>query len=607
MPCRRGKTIIIDLGSGQINETLTDEKLLLDYLGGRGLGVKLLTELTEHDTDPLSPENPLIFTTGPLTGLAPMAGRFVLTSKSPLTGTVFSYNAGGTFGKELKWAGIDALIISGKAKEPVYVEVKAEGNEIKTEIKSAAALWGKNTEECTEALVPLGSVVCIGRAGEKLVRISSLVNDSIHFGRGGLGAVAGSKKLKAVVVKGKTEMPEIADPVAFRETETKVLKLLEANPVLSKGLAQYGTPVLVRLLNYMKALPVRNFRARESEFAEKLSGEWIKANYSPEGEGCFNCPIACKQRIKGSRQPVPDYDALWAFGLNPENPDFESVLSLSRLCTDYGLDPVSTGSVLGAHFEYEGKKPEAPKLEALLKQIGEGESEAGEGSHRYLGLLGAEGLSLDVKGLELAGFDVRGIRGQALAYATSPHGGDYRTAFMVGPELLGKPLGLDRLGLKGKTGILQVFENLTAVLDSLVLCPFAFFALNEEMCSRLLQTGTDRKISGAKLLKTGERIWNLERIFNLKAGFSRADDTLPARLFEGSGEEEREKEGREERGEKKEKKKDGKENGGKREKGISKAEFEAALSEYYHFRTWDEKGVPLEKKLRKLGILNPGN
>ncbi|MDD4496993.1 MAG: aldehyde ferredoxin oxidoreductase family protein, partial [Methanosarcinaceae archaeon] len=531
MPCLRGKTIIINLGSGRINEALTDEKLLSDYLGGRGLGVKLLSGLTEHDADPLAPENPLIFTTGPLTGLAPMAGRFVLTSKSPLTGTVFSYNSGGTFGKELKWAGIDALIISGKAKEPVYVEVKAEGNEIKTEIRSAASLWGKNTEECTEALESLGSVACIGRAGENLVRISSLVNDSVHSGRGGLGAVAGSKNLKAVVVKGKKK-PEITDPGAFKEMEIKVLKLLEANPVLSKGLARYGTPVLVRLLNYMKVLPVRNFRARESEFAEKLSGEWIKANYSPEGEACFNCPIACKQKIKDRGQSVPDYDALWAFGLNPENPDFESVLSLSKLCTDYGLDPVSAGAVLGAHFEYEGKKPETPELMALLKQIGEGNSKAGEGSRRYLGLLGAKSLSPDVKGLELAGFDVRGIRGQALAYATSPHGADFLTAFMVGPELLGKPLGLDRFALKGKAGILQVFENLTAVLDSLVLCPFTFFALSEETCSGLLQTGTGRKVSGAELLKIGERIWNLERIINLGAGFSRADDTLPARLFE---------------------------------------------------------------------------
>ncbi|MDD2440221.1 MAG: aldehyde ferredoxin oxidoreductase N-terminal domain-containing protein, partial [Methanosarcinaceae archaeon] len=449
MPCRRGKTIRIDLGTGQIKETLTDEALLLNYLGGRGLGVKLLSELIEPELDPLAPENPLIFTSGPLTGLAPMAGRFVLTSKSPLTGTVFSYNAGGTFGKELKWAGIDALLISGKAKEPVYIKLRPEGSKTKVELLPAHPLWGKNTEECTKLLEVFGSVACIGRAGENQVRISSLVNDFIYLGRGGLGAVAGSKKLKAVVVKGE-EKPEIFDSAGFKETEKKVLKLLEANSVLSKGFSNYGTPALVRLLNYMKVLPVQNFQANETSFAENYSGELIKARFAPEKEACFNCPIACKQREKEKGKPLPDYASLWAFGLNPEISDLDSVLRLSRLCIDYGLDPLSTGSGLAAYFEYKGKKPDALELEKLIKQIGEGKSKLGEGSRRYFEKkTGTTKLRLDVKGLELAGFDVREIQGQALAYATSPWGGDFLSAFMVGPELLGKPLSLERLSLKG--------------------------------------------------------------------------------------------------------------------------------------------------------------
>ncbi|MCQ1534230.1 aldehyde ferredoxin oxidoreductase family protein [Methanosarcina sp. KYL-1] len=566
-----GKTVYVDLSSESVNVTGTDETLIRRYLGGRGLGVKMLFELSDPGTDPLGPENPLVFTVGPLTGLAPMAGGVVLTSKSPLTGTVFSWNAGGGFGGEMKRAGIDALVITGKAKEPSYVELKGRN----AEIKPADRLWGKNTEECTAALREKGSVACIGRAGEKQALISSFVIDSAHTGRGGLGAVAGSKLLKAVLVKGEKKLKP-ADPERFVEFETKVLKLFDANPVLSKGLGNYGTPVLVKLLDYFGLIPCRNFSKRGSKAAGKLSGEYIKTTFELEKESCPACPLGCKQRIKDTGQMVPDYDALWAFGLNLENPDFASVLRANRICTDYGLDPVSAGSVLGAYAELEARKLEAGEIEAFLMGIGEG-NVPGNGARKYLSSRGREELSMDVKGLELAGFDPRGIRGQALAYATSPHGGDYLTAFMVGPEVLGKPLGLDRMGLKGKAGILQVFENMAAAFDSLVLCPFSIFALNEELCSSLLLAGAGMKVSPAGLLKTGERIWNLERIYNLRAGFTGRDDTLPGRLFENSGE--------------------------ANKGGISRQEFEAALSEYYHFRGWDEEGAPSTKKLQELEIL----
>jgi aldehyde:ferredoxin oxidoreductase len=583
-----GKTVHIDLSSESICTSRTDGRLQERYLGGRGLGVKLLFDLTDPGADPLAPENPLIFTSGPLTGLAPMAGRFVLTSKSPLTGTVFSWNAGGNFGQELKKECIDALIVTGKAKKPVYIAIR-EGN---VSVKNAGKLWGLNTEECTGILGTEGSVVCIGRAGEKLVRISSIVCDSVHSGRGGLGAVAGSKMLKAVVVKGK-EGPgkglKPADPERFEETESRVLKLFEANPVLSKGLANYGTPVLVKLFNYLGLIPCRNFLKRGTQVADRLSGEYIKAGFELEKESCPACPLGCMHRIKSTKQLVPGYDGLWAFGLNLDNPDFESVLRANRICMDYGLDPVSAGSVLGAYAEIESCVLGPLEIEAILLEIGEGEIEAGKGALEYLSARGRRELSMDVKGLEMAGFDPRGIRGQALAYATSPHGADYLTAFMVGPEVLGKPLGLDRLGLRGKAGILQVFENLTAVLDSLALCPYSVFALNEGPCSDLLLSAAGKQLSPAELLNIGERIWNLERMFNLKAGFTRADDTLPERLFEACGEK-RGVEGNWNEGE------DGAEG------GIPLPEFEAALLEYYHFRGWDAEGLPSARKLEELGL-----
>ncbi|WP_410507889.1 aldehyde ferredoxin oxidoreductase family protein [Methanosarcina hadiensis] len=565
-----GKTVYVNLSSESVNIIETDENLILGYPGGRGLGVKLLSEMAEPDIDPLSPVNPLIFTTGPLTGIAPMSSEVVITSKSPLTGTVFSWNAGGGFGRELKRAEIDALVITGKAKMPSVVEIKGD----KIKIEHAEKLWGKNTEACTEALKDKGSVACIGRAGENKVLISSFVIDSIHSGRGGIGAIAGSKLLKAVVVKGEKELLP-ASPENFEQLRTKMLKLFEANPVLSKGLSNYGTPAFVKLLNYMDLIPCRNFSLRGTPFADLFSGEYIKASFELKKESCPACPLSCKRRIKKTGQILPDYDSLWAFGFNLENPNFNSVLLADRICKDYGLDPVSAGSLLGALAELRSEKIEAGELEDLLEEIGEG-NKTGEGSRKYLSGQKREDLSMDVKGLELAGFDPRGIKGQSLAYAISCHGGDYLTAFMVGPEVLGKPLILDRFSLKGKAGILQVFENLTAALDSLALCPFSVFAVNEELCSSLLHSGAGIKITPAELLKAGERIWNLERIYNLKAGCSQKDDTLPERLFETNSVE--------------------------KVNGIKRSEFEAALQEYYHYRGWDKSGVPRMEKLKELGI-----
>ncbi len=575
-----GITVYVDLGSESVNTIRTDERLIRKYLGGRGLGVKLLSELADPDIEPLGPENPLIFTSGPLSGLAPMASGAVLTSKSPLTGTIFSWNMGGGFGKELKKAGIDALVITGKAKRPSYVEVR-KGN---IEIVPAEELWGKNVKACTEPLGNKGSVACIGRAGEKQVLISSFVIDSIHSGRGGLGAVAGSKMLKAVVVKGEKELLPY-NPERFQELETKVLKLFDASPVLSKGLANYGTSALVKLLDYMNLIPIKNFSRRGTSFADLFSGEHIKSAFELEKRSCPACPLGCKKIIKGTGQILPDYDSFWAFGFNLENPDLTSVFNADSICKEYGLDPISAGSVLGAWAELKSGTIEAYELESLLLEIGE-DTEArkwgkpGDGARKYLSGIGREELSMDVKGLELGGFDPRGIRGQALAYATSSHGGDYLTAFMVGPEVLGKPVSLDRLSLKGKAGILQVFENLTAVLDSLLFCPFSIFALSEELCSALLLSATGMEISPAELLKIGERIYNVERTYNLKAGFTRQDDTLPERLFET----EVENEGY----------------------GLPGQEFEVAIQEYYHYRGWDEEGVPRPEKLKKLGLRYEG-
>lgn len=592
-----GKTIQVDLSSELITAVKTEEKLIQEYIGGRGLGVKLLSELTDPDIDPLSSGNPLIFTSGPLSSFVPMASGAVLTTKSPLTCTIFSWNIGGSFGQELKRAEIDALIIIGKAKRPSYIAIN--GDSLK--ILPAEGFWGKNTEACREVLKDKGIVACIGRAGEKKVLISSFVVDSIYTGRGGLGAVAGSKLLKAVVVKGEKELLPV-DPLNLEEGKKKILKLQDSSPMLSKGLGNYGTAAFVKLLDYMNLIPSNNFSRTGTPFADSLSGEYIKASFELGKESCPGCSLGCKKRIIdsgiGSRtssgQIIPDYDSLWAFGFNLENPDFTSIVQADAICRDYGLDPVSTGSVLAAYSELRARTIDKDELEGLLLKIGEGlelgGGYPGNGAIRFLSNLGKPELSMDVKGLELGGFDPRRIKGQALAYATSNRGGDYLTAFMVGPEVLGKPVNLDMHSIKGKAGVLQVFENLTAVLDSLVFCPFSIFIINEEICASLLSAVAGMQIQPAKLLKIGERIWNLERIYNLKAGFTWKNDTLPERLFES---EKIDEINEEEYGEDKEK---------SIGYGLPKKEFENAVKEYYHYRGLNKEGEPTAEKLTELGL-----
>ena len=566
-----GRTITVDLGNRSIFESKTDVKTAKEYLGGRGMGVKILSDMVEPTIDPLSPENPLILTTGPLTGTtAPMSGRHSITTKSPLTGTIFDSSAGGFFGKEMKFAGIDALIITGKADEPVYLQIDNED----VEIIPAAHLWGKNTRDTTNMLKSKGRVSCIGRAGERQIGIANIMNDYVHAcGRGGLGAVAGSKNLKAIVVRGDNK-PEIADDEAFAEAKESAMRLLRASPVTSKGLKNYGTSVLVNLMNYMKILPTDNFRSRQFKGAESVSGEYINDNYDIKRHSCYNCPVGCKRSIRGDEMEIPEYETVWAFGPDIGNEDMDSIIKANRLCNDYGMDTISCGSTIAAYSELTSTEIDPAKLDELVMQIGEGECELGAGSLAYLRSKGAEELSMSSKGLEFPGYDPRGVLGQALGYATSNRGGCHLRAYMVAPEVIGKPKLIDRLTFSGKAGLVQIFQNLAAAVDSLAVCKFESFAMGEEELAALLSAVTGVHYSPQDLLRAGERIWNLERLFNIGAGFTRADDSLPARMFESG------------------------ENGF----GIKKEEFEKTLTEYYHYRGWNNDGVPSGEKLKELGI-----
>ena len=561
-----GRTVIIDLGNNSVTESKTKKAYAEQFIGGRGLGCRLMEDFADPALDPLSPDNPLIFTTGPLTGTsAPMSGHFTITCKSPLTSTIFSSNAGGYFGAELKFAGIDALIIKGKAERPVYLNIFDE----EVEILPAEHLWGKNTAETTALLETKGKVTCIGKAGEKLVSMANMVNDRIYSsGRGGHGAVAGSKNLKAIVVKG-TNIVQVANPDAFGEAVEKAKKLLVANPPASKGLEKYGSSVFTDLLDYMGTLPAHNFNERKFPGAEKLSAEAINRKYKIKQAPCYACPIGCRRTAEDGK-PIPDYDSIWAFGPNIGNDDLELIREMDSLCFDYGLDPLSCGASIAAYMEVN-LWMKMDEVKGLILEIGNGRYDVCKGSHAYLCSVDKEEYSTAVKGLELPGYDPREMPGMAIAYATSNTGGSHLSAFMVAPEIMGKPVLLNRSSFDGKAALVRHFQNLTAIIDSLVMCPFSMLAVGEVELAALISNVTGEKYSSESMLLAGERIYNLERLFNIKAGFTQKDDMLPERFFGVDG--------------------------------IDREEFEKAILDFYHFRDWDDAGIPGEAKLRELNIV----
>ncbi|WP_370574656.1 aldehyde ferredoxin oxidoreductase family protein [Methanomethylovorans sp.] len=560
-----GRTIIVDLSSHSITESRTGVKQAREYLGGRGLGIRLMHEFADPLVDPLSPDNPLVFATGPLTGTAaPMSGHYSLITKSPLTHTIFDSNAGGHFGKAMKYAGIDALVITGRSEMPVYISIYDED----VELIAADHLWGRDTRETTLALKEKGSVACIGRAGENKVRFANFVSDNLYSsGRGGHGAVAGSKNLKAVVVQG-TNDPLIAETATFEKATESAQRLLQANPVTSKGLSVYGTSVMVNVLDHLDILPSMNFRGNFHDLGS-ISAEKISKDYRSKKTPCDGCPLGCRKVLEDG-SPLPDYDSLWAFGPAVGNNDLESIVMANDLCYVDGVDPVSCGATIASYLEMSGEGIDPALLLQKVSEISHGRSSLGEGSLSYMSSQGVKDLSMSSKGLEIPGYDPRGMLGLALAYATSNRGACHMSAFMVGPEVLGKPVVLDRLVLQGKPGFVKLFQDFAASMDSVVMCPFASFALSEGDVAALISAATGVSYSPDDLLRTGERIWNLERLFNLGAGLTYQDDTLPRRMFSSGG--------------------------------ILEGEFEKAIAEYYQLRGWDSLGVPTTSKLEQLGI-----
>jgi aldehyde:ferredoxin oxidoreductase len=588
-PYSEAKILYVSLSDMTHRAETIPPALLRDYLGGRGLGVKLLYDTLRPGIDPLSPENLLIFAVGPSTATSvPTAGRFVVVTKSPQTGTVFDSHSGGYFGPQLRRAGYAAVVFEGKASSPVYLWL----NDDTVELRKAGHLWGKDVSETTDVILSetdaKAQVACIGPAGEHMIKMAAIITDKHRAaGRGGVGAVMGSKNLKAIVAKG-TLKAGVQDPERLEVAVKRARRLIKKNGVTDKSLPVYGTAVLVNVLNELGMLPTHNFQEGMFNDAEGVSGEKLLERLFVKTYNCFGCPIGCGRisRVYGQEVGGPEYETIWALGPQCGINDLEWIAAANHECNLLGIDTISVGSTIGCAMELVQRgKLDAPLrfgstegLMDLIRDIGMKQglgAEMSEGSKRFAEKYGAPELAMQVKGLEIPAYDPRGVQGHALGYATSNRGGCHLRSYLIGPEVLGSPVLVDRDRIEGKPGLVILFQDLSAAMDSMVLCRFTNFAWTADDYAEMLSAGSGLEISGKDLLKIGERIWNLERMFNIKEGFGTKDDNLPPRFFKPLPE------------------------GGSRQRIVHLKEM---LPEYYSLRGWDAEGNPTEARLRELGI-----
>ncbi|MCX7913764.1 MAG: aldehyde ferredoxin oxidoreductase family protein [Thermodesulfovibrionales bacterium] len=528
-----GKGIYIDLSKREISVYEVSPELYSNYIGGRGLGVAMISDYIKNTYD--SPDMPLIFATGPLVGTpAITSGRISVISRSPLTGTVFDCSVGGNFGTRLKKAGYDLIEIRGLSNKWVLLDIDND----KIRLEDAQNLTGKNVSELTIVKKDT-SFAAIGIAGERRVKFASIVIDG-HYcaGRGGLGAVMGSKRLKAIRVKGDRTV-EICDPKALRDTNIEIIRLLRASPAIygEFGLSEFGTAALVDVIHARRLEPTENFRKTYFPEALNYSGYNLKRQFNTKKVGCSGCPILCKKR-GGMGEMIPEYETASHFGALNSCSDPLSIVKANEICNDYGMDTISSAATIACYSEIQNLRLSPVEIINLLKDIGNRQGIGdllAEGSLRYASYVGSPELSMSVKGLELPAYDPRGAYGMALAYATSNRGGCHLRAYPISHEILRKPVATDRFSFEGKARIIKIAEDLNAVVDSLTACKFVFFAVSLEEYANALNSITGSNHDAQSLLKIGERIWNLERHLNGLNNFNINHDDLPKRFFTEEG------------------------------------------------------------------------
>jgi len=593
-----GTVLRVDLTAGTVKKEALKKDIAENYIGGRGLGEKYFMDEVDPKVDALSPANKLIFATGPLTGTMGIStGRYDVIAKGPLNDTLASSNSGGYFGAQLKYAGYDMIIFEGKAAKPVYLWI----NNDKVELRDASRLWGKTVYETDDAVKaetdPEAEVACIGPAGEKLVRFASIMNDKHRAaGRTGVGAVMGTKNLKAVAVRG-TRGIRVADKDGFLTTVRAGREKISGNPVTSAGLPTYGSNILVNIINQSGAFPTRNWREAYTEEADKISGETLTGAHLLHGKGCGSCVVGCGRVAKamGKYNEVgegPEYETAWAFGADCGIFDMDAVLKANFLCNELGMDTITMGSTIACAMElyeigavdektagYDLRFGNADAMVELTRATayreGFGDELAG-GSYRLAAKYGHPDLSMTVKKQEMPAYDPRAIQGIGLEYATSNRGGCHVRGYTISPEILGLPMKMDPAVTEGKPEILKVFQDLTAALSSSGTCLFSSFAIGADEITAELKAVTGVDYTAEKVVQIGERIWNMERMFILKNGYSEKDDTLPPRLLKDPI-----------------------------PAGPAKGEVSRLpemLPRYYEVRGWDKHGVPKKEKLAELGL-----
>ena len=596
-----GRILNIDLKNKSTNYEKTNLKDTKNFIGAKGLGAKILFDRLKKGTNPLSPENILMFTTGPLTGtIAQTSGRGTVVTKSPQTGLFVDSHFGGIFAAEMKRAGLDIIIINNRAEKPVYIVIKDDI----IEFKDALDIWGRKCLESHEILQKKEGktkTVVIGPAGENLVRFSSITVDGHrHAGRGGSGAVMGSKNLKAITLSGSKKV-SLHNEEGFKNKAKEVLKQIQENDFVPKR-RKYGTPYWVKVINSEGFIPTKNYQEGNFEYADEINAESMQNRIVDGGGACFNCVIACWNKssiksgpFKGIKLVGPEYETIALMGSNLGMKSIEDVAYICHICNEFGMDTISLGGVLGFAIEAYDKgiitakdlnnnkiewgKPE--EISKLIKDIayrkGKVADILAEGTKIAAEKLGkaSKDFAIHVNGLEIPGYDPRGTFGMGLAYATSDRGACHQRAWTVKAELYSPDL--ERFSFKDKAQIVKDVQDERAAFFSLVLCDFAPISIENCVDMWNLSTGFDHSVES--YLKCGERIWNLVKLFNLREGHNPSDDNLPTRMFNDSFT-----------------------NGSAKGIKIDKNEFKKSLEEYYSIRGWNNKGIPTKEKLKKLGL-----
>jgi aldehyde:ferredoxin oxidoreductase len=601
MPNASNRVILrVDLTKGEIVREEMNKEWAKLFIGGRGYGDKIIYQEVNPTIDPLAEDNKVVVTVGPLAGTrAPAGSRVMVITKGSLTNTIACSNAGGFFGNELARAGYQIIIIQGKSRKPVYLWIDDDN----VEIRSAENIWNKTVPDATSLIKgeteAKARTMVIGPAGEKLSRIASVMVDVFRAsGRTGVGAVLGSKHLKGIAVRGKQPVKAM-DEDGFKIAVQNALNILKKEPTTSEVLPKYGTASLVNIINEFGCLPVHNYSDAYFINAKKISGETLAEQILIKKKACFGCPIACGRmtqikegRYKGEQGEGPEFETIWSLGAMCDIDDLNTITKAHYLCNEYGLDAISTGVTISCAMElYE--RGFLPKTDSPFPiRFGDGEAVINliklmahreglgnllaEGSYRLAEYYGHPEFSMTVKKQELPAYDARGIKGMGLGYATSNRGACHLRGYTLTPELFDTMDESYRLKYEGKAELVKYWQDYIAAIDASGACFFTSFALKASNYAELIKTATGISYEENTFLLAGERIWNLERLFNLGVGFNKNDDTLPERLLQESV-------------------KTGPSSG-------EVVQLDRMLPDYYRARGWDIEGRPTKAKIIELNL-----